>query len=278
MRNVYERVKHIWTSWSATALTLVAVLMLSGMSVAQMRRQEAFASPQEASQALFAAVLSGKESSIEKVLGGGRELIATDDSVEDQHDREIFIEKYRQMHRVVQERDGKTLLYIGAENWPFPVPLVAKGGKWYFDSDSGAEEIVFRRIGENEAAVIEICRRLSAGVDESAADNAPSRDPGVEHARHLIEADAKGPRAGATDERQSQRPLHGYYFRKVETAKAVGGDLIVAYPAEYRSSGVMTFVVTREGAVYEKDLGRRTPSLVDAKTTWKRDGSWVLVN
>jgi len=278
MRNVYERVKHIWTPRMSTALALLVVLMLSGMSVAQMRRQEAFASPQEACQALFAAVQSGIESNIEKVLGGGRELISADSVVDDQHDREIFIEKYREMHRLVQEPDGKTLLYVGAENWPFPVPLVAKGGKWYFDVDSGTEEIVYRRIGENESEVIEICRRLSSVVHQSAADHAPGRDPGVEHAWRLIETDATGSPADATDDRQSQKPLHGYYFRRIETARSVDGGLIMAYPAEYRSSGVMTFVVTEKGDVYEKDMGRQTPSLVNAKLIWKHDRTWALIH
>ena len=147
------------------------------------------------------------------------------------------------MHRLHRERDGSVTLYIGAENWPFPIPIVEKNGAWRFDVEAGQQEIRFRRIGENELTVISVCHEF---------------------------ASAKRDRADAA----ASTALHGYYFRVLAPAKSAGASTMVAYPAEYRSSGVMTFVVTEKGEVYEKDLGANTSALAGAMKSFHKDASW----
>jgi Protein of unknown function (DUF2950) len=197
--------------------------------------QPAYTSAEEASGALFDALLSGNERAVQQVLGGDHELISCADAAADQRDLELFIQKYQQMHRLARQSNGTKILYIGAENWPFPVPLVASNGAWHFDSNAGAREVLFRRIGENEITVLQTLR------------------------------------SGEVTENQAV-PYHGYYFRIV--SRAPQGFAAVAYPAAYRSSGVMTFVITPSKVVYEKDLGlagtqtAKTMSEVHTDSTW----------
>src|SRR5713226_4346820 len=143
---------------------ILAMWATTGASsaLAEQSAQPAFASAAEASQNLFQAVRSNNEQAIIKILGGPTELASSRDDDQDKVDRELFVQKYQEMHRVGREADGTVTLYIGAENWPFPVPLVAKNGAWRFDSDDGANEIRFRRISENEVTAIGICHALVA--------------------------------------------------------------------------------------------------------------------
>src|SRR6202171_506501 len=128
--------------------------------LAQQSAQPTFQSTAEASQALFQAVQSNNEEAIAKILGGPTELTSSRDPGQDRVDREMFVQKYKEMHRLGRESDGSVTLYIGAENWPFPIPLIEKNGAWHFDPDAGLKEVLFRRIGENELTAIEICHEL----------------------------------------------------------------------------------------------------------------------
>src|SRR5580704_12436584 len=128
--------------------------------LAQQSPQPTFQSTAEASQTLFQAVQSNNEAAIAKILGGPTELSSSRDPGLDKLEREMFVQKYQEMHRLAGEADGSVTLYIGAENWPFPVPLVAKNGAWRFDSEAGSKEVLFRRIGENELTAIELCHEL----------------------------------------------------------------------------------------------------------------------
>src|ERR1700720_1234122 len=123
--------------------------------LAQPSAQPAFQLTGEASQSLFQAVQSNNEEAIAKILGGPTELTSSRDAGQDKLDREMFVQKYQEMHRLHREPDGSVTLYIGAENWPFPIPLVEKDGAWHFDPDTGLKEVLFRRIGENELTAIE---------------------------------------------------------------------------------------------------------------------------
>src|ERR1700731_3739617 len=171
------------------------------------------------------------------------------------------------MHRLVQEPDGSTVLYIGAENWPFPIPLVSRNGPWYFDSKTGMQEIKFRRVGENEVTAVEVCTAFATAKKQSEAKARTDDDAVSQYAESLLSS-------GATDAgSNNSSPFHGYYFRivsrksaseshtDVSTGKQSNSLLLVAYPADYRSSGVKTFVVTRDGVVYEKDLGPDTTTV-----------------
>jgi hypothetical protein len=196
---------------------------------------------------------------VREILGGGSELISSDDKVEDTLDRERFAQKYQEMHRLVRESGGVMTLYVGAENWPFPVPLVSRDGMWRFESKVGSEEIRFRRIGENEVTAIGMCATLVTaethpGTDSEADRLVKTLLPQVEHAGKPI-------------------LLRGYYFRILSNAG--GGFAAIAYPAAYRSSGVMTFIATQNGRVTEKDLGPNTAKIAGAMTGYHADASWT---
>jgi hypothetical protein len=244
------------------ALTLL-ILACVQSSFAQKSQPKTFSSPAEAAQALFQAVDSENEQAVEAIVGAGKEVTSSSDQVEDKLEREQFCKKYQEMHRLVREPDGSTVLYIGAENWPFPMPLVSKNGAWYFDSETGAQEIKFRTIGENEATAIAVCEEFAMASNEADA-KAASEDPITRFAQSLSSAGA------ANADNKESTPFHGYYFRAVPGNSASGesgrgkrgnGLTLVAYPVAYQSSGVMTFVVTWRGTVFEKDLGPGTTTI-----------------
>jgi hypothetical protein len=273
MRNTYMMdTSFRWrlASMIAPAVFALCVLGHAQPSIAQQSQPKTFSSPGDASKALVQAVQNHDEAAIEAILGTGKDVTSTGDESADKLEHEQFAQKYQEMHRLVQESDGSTVLYIGAENWPFPIPLTAGNGGWSFDSKTGSQEILFRRIGENEATAIEVCRTL---VEAKQQERETESDPIREYARTVI-----GTGAGNTDPAvagtSDNEPFHGYYFRAVSDqpgkttvgttgnrasgGKTSAGAAFVAYPVEYRSSGVMTFVVTKDGAVYERDFGPET--------------------
>jgi hypothetical protein len=257
---------------------LLVVLGFAGASFAQESPQpRTFSSPGEASDALFQAAQKEDEPALEAILGAGKEVTSSRDEVDDKLERERFSQKYQEMHRLVREPDGSTVLYIGAENWPFPIPLASKNGAWYFDSKPGTQEILFRRIGENEAVAIQVCEEFALAKTDQEAKPA-SYDPITQFAQNL----ASNPNSSG-----SSSPFHGYYFRIVNrnstaaTSVSVsggehkkGGVTLVAYPAEYRSSGVKTFIVTRHDIVYEKDLGPSTTTVAPSLKAKARNVGW----
>src|SRR5437660_8137806 len=194
---------------------LLGVVGLADSSFAQDTQPKTFASAGEATNALFEAAQKEDEQALEAILGAGKEVTSSSDEVEDKLERERFGQKYQEMHRLVREPDGTTVLYIGAENWPFPIPLVSKNGAWYFDSDSGKQEIMFRRVGENEATAIEVCEEFAMaknGADAKAA----SEDPITRFAESLSSDSAANPGS------KESNPFHGYYFRVVAQNPASG--------------------------------------------------------
>jgi len=253
--------------FASTALLLLVGLLLvvgfAGSSFARESQPKTFSSPAEAAQALFQAVDSENEQAVEAIVGAGKEVTSSNDEVEDKLEHQQFCQKYQEMHRLVQEPDGSTVLYIGAENWPFPIPLVSKNGAWYFDAETGTQEIKFRTIGENEATAIAVCEEFAMGKNEADV-KAASEDPITRFAESLASA------AAANADNKESNPFHGYYFRIVTGNSAPGvsgrgkrkrGLTLVAYPAQYQSSGVKTFVVTWRGTVFEKDLGPGTTTI-----------------
>jgi hypothetical protein len=178
----------------------------------------------------------------------------------------MFVVKYQEMHRVAREPDGSMMLYIGAENWPFPVPLVRKNGVWRFNAETGQMEVLFRRIGDNELTAITGCHEFVAAEKQSEANPSTLKTADNFPASLVTKvADKSG---------GGQRALyHGYYFH-VLAKRPDGRFTMIAYPAEYRSSGVMTFVVTDQNLVYEKDLGLHTSAIASAMTGFHKDASW----
>jgi hypothetical protein len=263
-------------NWVASLSVSILLVLGAQLSLAQKSGPETFSSPGEASQALYRAVQNEDEQAVERILGAGKEVTSSSDDVEDKLERERFSQKYQEMHRLVREPDGTTVLYIGAENWPFPIPLVSKNGAWYFDSDAGQQEILFRTIGENETTAIQVCH-LAAAKQLSETEAVDEKIK--QYAQSLAAGDA-----GKAESNKQASPFHGYYFRVVAgngpaattvSLKAKTGVAVVAYPADYPSSGVMTFVVTKGGIVYEKDLGSKTTTVAKSLVR-SPDSSWRI--
>jgi hypothetical protein len=264
---------------AAAALALGAILAVGESSFAQQASQQTFSSGEAAGRALYSAVEQQNEPAIIAILGADKDLVSAGDEALDNLEREQFAQKYREMHRVVRRRDGHAVLYIGAENWPFPIPLVSQNGAWHFDADAGQKEVLARRIGANELAAIETCRALVAA--QKHGDVNPKSDSFSASVAALL-ASFQG---GSTPE-----PFHGYYFRILKSSAvsgatphsshsnkdAGGAHAFIAYPAVYRSSGVVTFIIGGDDVVYEKDLGPETADVARAITTYSRDSTWYV--
>jgi hypothetical protein len=253
--------RHLPKATASAALVASALLLAVSVKpcLAGASGQTTFPSPDDASRALVSAVQEHDERAVGKILGAGRDLISSDDKAGDTLERERFVQKYQEMHRWVRESGGTTTLYIGAENWPFPIPLVSRDGVWRFDSKAGSDEIRFRRIGENEVTAIGMCDTLIT------AKTHPGSDSEADRLVTTLLPDVEG--ASKTS------LFHGYYFRIV--ANSDGRFAAIAYPARYRSSGVMTFIVTGDGGVSEKDLGPNTVNIAGAMTTYRADTTWT---
>ena len=285
--------------------------------LAQPAGQKTFSSPDEASRALIRAVQSGNEEELLEIFGtDGKEIISSGDQVEDQKSRDTFAEKYQRMNRVVAEPDGTVRLYVGAENWPMPIPLVNRKNAWYFDTSAGKEEILFRRIGRNEIATIRVLQELVAAQkeyyskthdDDSVKQyaqkfvsdegkhnglywNASNREPESPIGSLVAYASSEG-YAKKTNS-PSSSPFQGYYFRVLMRqgqhasggakhyrvhGKMTRGFAFLAYPAEYANSGVMSFIVDQDGVLYQKDLGPKTTELANALREYDPDNTWARV-
>jgi hypothetical protein len=272
MMNTIKLWFRMLSSGARFAVVPLVIFATSGLAQQQPGAQT-FGSTGEAAQSLFQAVQRNDERTIENILGGPTDLTSTTDDVQDKVEREMFVQKYQEMHRLGREPDGAMTLYIGAENWPFPIPLVQKNGAWHFDADAGRKEVLFRRIGENELVAITMCHEFVAN-EKSYRDNPGAADPeGVSPTSLVAKA--------ATDSAGGDPILiHGYNFRllladRQAGSKTAGRFTLIAYPAAYRSSGVMTFVVTEKGVVYEKDLGPQTSTVAGALTAFRKDATWV---
>jgi hypothetical protein len=269
-----ERVERFWFFWlplmSAVAL-LLTVMVWVRVSVAQETAQPTYASAEQATQALYDAVQNDNEQRILQILGGRKELTSSGDELEDKTERKQFAAKYQEMHRLVRQDDGSMVLYIGAENWPFPVPLISEKAKWRFDADAARQELFFRRIGENESVAIHTCHALAGAIVNNHREST-SDDEITQYALNLVNAPPVNTRRTPAD------PFYGYYFRKVsdDFDVADGAVVFVAYPAQYRSSGVMTFVITSDDVVFEKDLGPNTVRLAKAISKVTPDLTWQL--
>jgi hypothetical protein len=297
----------------ADLLKIVALAMLlltgfSGGSAAQQKGQKTFSSPEEASQALMAAAQNNDEKTMLEILGpDGQDIVSSGDPTQDAENHTNFARKYQQMHRFVKEPDGSVVLYIGVENWPAPIPLAMKGNAWFFNTEAGKMEILFRRIGRNELSAIRICQELVAAQKEyyAAQNNQYAKQIFSDAGQHnglYWKVSAGEPQspigplvASAVAEGYSKgqagppTPYRGYLFHVltrqgkhapggaknyIAKGKMTEGFAFIAYPAEYRSSGVMTFVVNDDGTVYQKDLGKKTESLGKAVQEYNPDPTW----
>jgi hypothetical protein len=290
----------------------IAALLCTTASIVS--AQQDFKTPDEAASALSNAAKTGDRKAIVTVLGpDGQDIVSSGDEVADAATRQKFVAAYDAKHRIAMEGDNKAMLVIGQEDFPLPIPLVRKDGLWRFDTAAGREEILFRRVGRDELDAIQSCLayvdaqneyaerdRTGAGANTYAQRiiSAPGKKDGLywptsqgEDASPLgeliAEATEQGYRVG-----EGRTPYHGYYFKilskqgpdapggaldYVVKGKMIGGFALVAYPAEYRNSGVMTFIVNHTGNVFQKDLGPDTAKLAERMTSFNPDRSWTKV-
>lgn len=294
---------------AVAAITLTecfATLSMAQQGQGEDKSQKTFASPADASNALFTAIQSNDERAILDILGpGGKKIVSSGDPTEDANDRANFVRRYQEMHRLVTEPDGTATLYIGARNWPMPIPLVSSGKSWHFDTAAAEKEILYRRVGKNEIATIHVCHELVAAEKEyySAQQSHYAAkifsDPGQHNGLYWKAAGSEpkspiGPMlasavADVASRGGSPTPYRGYYYHILTSqgksapggaksylveGQMTGGFAFVAYPAEYRSSGVMTFIVGQDGVVYEKDLGKNTAVTANAMKEYNPDPGW----
>ncbi len=289
-----------------TVAFAIVVACFSVPVAAQQKGQKTFASGEDASQALFMAAKSNDENAMLDILGqDGKEIVSSGDPVQDSNNRASFATRFEQMHRLRKEPDGTTTLYIGAQNWPVPIPLMRTNGVWYFDTQAGKTEILYRRVGQNEMSAIQICEELTAAQKEYYSKEHREyaqklfSDEGQHNGLYWKVAAGEAPspigplvaqaEAYGHGKETTTSPYRGYYFHiltaqgknapggdmsYVVSGKLTGGFAFVAYPAEYRSSGVMTFIVDKQGIVYQKDLGKDTAAIGKAMTKYEPDVTW----
>src|SRR6202051_2702804 len=290
---------------AVAALAIIVVACFPALSPAQQAGQKTFSSAEQASEALVASTQNNDERAILNILGpNGKQIVTSGDATEDSESRANFVMRYQEMHRLVKEPDGTTILYIGAHNWPTPIPLVNKGHAWYFDTEAGKREILYRRIGRNEISAIRVCQELVASEKEYSAQHKEyARNIFSDHGQDGLYWKAENgepqrprgplvalavPKGFAQSRHRGSTPYRGYYFHILTGEKKNGGHAksyladgkmtegfaFVAYPAEYRSSGVMTFIVNEDGTVYEKDLGPKTESNGKAMKEYDATAGW----
>jgi DUF2950 family protein len=275
-----------------------------------------FASPDEAGNGLLDAAKSGDQNAVLAIFGpDSKETIYSGDAVQDKATAGAFVAAYGVMHRWRKMPDGAQVLLVGADNFPFPIPLRKNGaGQWFFDTAAGKDEILSRRIGRNELAVIDICWALADAQAEyfSQPHDGGSKgqfalkfisDTGRQNGLYWESSEGQpksplGPLAafatteGYSVKPNSHTPFHGYYFHMltrqgihaqggardyVVNGKMVGGFAFVAYPAEYGNSGIMTFIINQDGVLLQKDLGKTTTQTATAMSEFDPDTSWSQV-
>ena len=295
-------------SWSAGLIAAAALVLIAPAASAQ----QSFKSPDDAAAALAAAAKSGATKDILKVLGPeAAEIVDSGDSVEDADTRQRFVDAYEAKHSISMQAGKRAILMLGKDDFPFPIPLFQAKTGWEFDTAAGRVEILYRRIGRNELEAIQTAlayvdaqndyadkdRGAGSGVYAQRIVSSPGKKDGLYWPSDgdqsplgelAAQASAEGYKVGGGE----PQPYHGYYYRiltrqgpnapggemdYVINGKMIGGFALVAYPAEYGSSGVMTFVVNHAGTVYQKDLGERTEAIAKRMTRFDPDQTWKKV-
>ncbi len=301
----------------ALSMFLFAPLFLARLASADdAATQQVFPSPNAAVSALVAADKADDTKSLSSILGPeSDQVLSSGDPVADKNAREDFARRYQEMHRLAYDDQGRVILYVGAGNWPVPIPLVKKDSGWIFDTAAGKEELLFRRIGRNELFTIKVLEDLADAQSEYASEAHDSgevqfaqkilSDPGKHNGLYWEAAEGQpespiGPLvASATAEGYKKDsdgnpvPFHGYYYKVLEgqgknapggakkyliDGKMINGFGFLAYPAEYRASGVVTFMINQNGVIVQKDLGPDTAKLASTITEYNPDKTWQEVD
>jgi hypothetical protein len=276
---------------------------------------QAFATPEEAVSALVRATTAQSGDALRYIFGPAAADLHNPDRVQATNEFNAFTTALNATNRLVHESDTKCVLEVGTNCWPFPVPIVKKDGRWFFDTEAGEEEIFLRRIGKNELATLEVMRAYVDAQREYASRDR-NGDEVLEYAQRLAsspgakdglywppdldgeisplgplvaQARGEGYRLTGKDQNTVREPFHGYFFKiltrqgkhapggnynYIINGHMIGGFALVAWPAEYGESGIMTFIVNQQGRVYQRDLGARTDKLAAAMKTYDPDTSW----
>jgi hypothetical protein len=275
-----------------------------------------FDTPEQAVQAFVAALEKNDTAQLSTLLGADSEaLFDSGDAVQDAGDRAEFLAAYAAKNALTDDGADRKVLVVGDQDWPLPIPIVKRDGKWVLDGEAGIDELIYRRVGANELGAIDVSRGFVAAQIEYASEGRDGDPPGI-YALKLVSdeglhnglywptADDEPPSpagpfvaAAAAEgyrkaEGDARSPYHGYYYRMLysQGPNASGGArdyfkdglltegfALIAWPADYGSSGVMTFMVNQDGVVFQKDLGEDTASAVDAIQAFDPDSSWTAI-
>jgi hypothetical protein len=300
-----------------SALVFTCLLFPRFASAEEAATQQTFPSPDTAVNALVAADKAGDTKTLSSILGpDGDQVLSSGDPVADKHAREDFARRYQEMHRLAYDDQGRVILYVSAGNWPVPIPLVKKNSDWVFDTAAGKDELLYRRIGRNELFTIKVLEELVDAQTEYASDAHDGESAG-HFARKILSDGGKhnglyweaaegqpgspiGPLvASATVEGYKKggngnpTPFHGYYYRILTRqgrnapggaknylvdGKMTKGFAFLSYPAEYRASGVMTFMINQNGVIVQKDLGPDAAKSASEITQYNPDQTWQEVD
>jgi len=300
---------------SVVCATMIILVTFPLQGYAAQIKQKTFASPEEAVKALVDAAKSENQEELMAIFGpAGREVLSSGDAVDDKAVKEQFLKAYEVKHALIREGDAKAVLQIGTEEWPFPIPLVKKNQQWLFDTKKGKEEMNYRRIGRNELSTIQACLAYVDAQREYAAKDrdgdglfeyaqkfwsTPGKKDGLyweakpgEEESPLGDFAARATGEGYKKTSNKPVPYHGYFFKILKAqgrnapggaydyivnGRMIGGFGMVAHPANYGVSGVMTFVVNHDGIVYEKNLGKDTTKIARAMKLFNPDKTWKKV-
>jgi outer membrane murein-binding lipoprotein Lpp len=296
------------------ALSILGVALLAGCA-RKAEQDNAFATPDEAVNAFVTALEKYDMPRLKALLGPASEaLLQSSDPVQDKGDREQFLSAYKAKHSLADDGEERRILIVGNEDWPMPIPIVKRDGKWVFDGEAGVDEMIYRRVGANELGAIAVSRGFVDAQIEYASegrDDGPAgiyalklvSDEGLHNGLYWPTAEGEptspaGPFVAAAAGEGYRRvegqrvPYHGYYYRMLyaQGANANGGArdyfkdglltegfALVAWPADYGASGVMTFIVNQDGVVFQKDLGEDTATAVESIQAFDPDSSWTAI-
>jgi hypothetical protein len=298
--------------------SLVFILTLTGpRDVRAAETGRTYATPEEAVAALVAATSAQDTNALHGIFGPATSEIANPDPVQAAKEQSAFTKALNEGTRILRKSDSQCVLEVGDRRWPFPIPIVKKDDRWFFDTEAGKEEVLNRRIGRNELATLQVVRTYVEAQREYASRDRDG-DEVLEYAQRLISssgthdglywppdsegetsplgplvayAQGKGYALDSTPEGTPGGPFHGYYFKiltrqgrhapggkcdYVINGKMIAGFALVAWPARYGDSGIMTFIVNQQGRVYQKDLGAKTSELVEHMKAYDPDPTWQV--
>jgi hypothetical protein len=298
-------------------ILLTALMLSLPLQLAAQQQQREFGSPSAAASALFAAAKADDTAVLVAILGpDSRQLLSSGDPVADKNALAQFSSEWDQMHRLAFDEQGRVIIYLGSDNWPAPIPIVKRKDGWVFDTAAGKGELIYRRIGRNELYTIAILHNLAGAQKEYASEPHDGvqqyaryimSDPNKQNGLYwetsqgqppspigplIAEASTQGYSVRKRAAPRTAAPFHGYFYRILTSqgrnapggaknfivdGKMAGGFGFLAWPAEYRSSGVMTFMINQDSVLVQKDLGPDTSTIVKTISSFNPDSTWELV-